>query len=74
MALPKGCWDKKCKHKYTFDMSVDDLVIGCKLLQIECDECVRGFTPQEAKDWGEHIKSLSKPTGSNFYDKYKQDA
>ena len=37
--FPKDCWDKKCEHFHTWDMSVDDLVCACDILQLECDAC-----------------------------------
>lgn len=30
---------------------------------------IRSFTEEEGKQWDRHIKTISKPTGRNFYDK-----
>lgn len=37
--FPKDCWDKKCSHFHTRDLSIDDLVCTCDLLKIQCDAC-----------------------------------
>ena len=37
--FPKDCWDKKCPHFHTWDMSVDDLCCVCDLLEMKCDAC-----------------------------------
>jgi hypothetical protein len=41
--FPKDCWGKKCPHFKTYDLSVDDLVCHCKLLQISCDACDENY-------------------------------
>ena len=35
--FPKDCWNKKCPHFHTVDMSIDDLVCACDVLHMECD-------------------------------------
>lgn len=51
--FPKDCWDKKCEHFHTWDMSVDDLVCACDILKMECDACDEDYSfvrcPLEAK-------------------------
>lgn len=37
--FPKDCWQKKCPHFHTRDMSIDDLVCYCDLMAVECDAC-----------------------------------
>ena len=37
--FPKDCWNKKCPHFHTRDLSIDDLVCTCDLLKIQCDAC-----------------------------------
>lgn len=41
--FPKDCWDKKCPHFHTVDLSIDDLVCTCDLLKIKCDACDEDF-------------------------------
>ena len=41
--FPKNCWDKKCPHFHTRDLSIDDLVCTCDLLKIQCDACDEDF-------------------------------
>lgn len=41
--FPRDCWDKKCKHFHVMDMSIDDLVCACDVLQRECDACDEDF-------------------------------
>ena len=41
--FPKNCWDKKCPHFHTRDLSIDDLVCTCDLLKISCDACDEDF-------------------------------
>ena len=41
--FPKDCWDKKCPHFHTKDLSIDDLVCTCDLLKIICDACDEDF-------------------------------
>ena len=41
--FPKNCWDKKCTHFHTRDLSIDDLVCTCDLLKIQCDACDEDF-------------------------------
>ena len=38
--FPKDCWNKQCEHFHVIDMSVDDLLCACDLLdKQECDAC-----------------------------------
>lgn len=39
MAFPRDCWNIDCEYKHVYDLSVDDLVIVCRLMGIECDAC-----------------------------------
>ena len=41
--FPKNCWEKKCPHFHTRDLSIDDLVCTCDLLKISCDACDEDF-------------------------------
>lgn len=41
--FPKDCWDKKCPHFKSWDMSIDDYRCRCNLLKIECDACDEDF-------------------------------
>ena len=41
--FPKNCWDKKCTHFHTRDLSIDDLVCTCDLLKIQCNACDEDF-------------------------------
>ena len=56
--FPKDCWDKKCPHFHTRDLSIDDLVCTCDLLKIQCDACDEDFSfylcplPNEPKERG----------------------
>jgi hypothetical protein len=59
--FPKDCWDKKCPHFKTWDMSIDDLCCKCELLNETCDACDEDYSfvecPKErsgnyeAQDW-----------------------
>lgn len=42
--FPKDCWEKKCQHFHTVDMSVDDLLCACDLLGAECDACDEDYS------------------------------
>ena len=42
--FPKDCWDKKCQHFHVKDMSIDDLLCTCDLLQMQCDVCDENFS------------------------------
>lgn len=42
--FPKDCWNKECQHFHVTDMSVDDLLCACDLLQEECDACDEDFS------------------------------
>lgn len=37
--FPKDCWSKQCNHFHVTDMSVDDLLCACDVLNKECDAC-----------------------------------
>ena len=39
MNFPKDCWNTQCEYQCVYDLSIDDLVIVCKLLNLECDLC-----------------------------------
>ena len=41
--FPKDCWGKNCPHFHTVDMSIDDLLCACDILQAECDACDEDF-------------------------------
>lgn len=41
--FPKDCWGKNCPHFHTIDMSIDDLLCACDILQKECDACDEDF-------------------------------
>ena len=41
--FPMDCWDKKCPHFHTVDMSIDDLLCFCDILGAECDACDEDF-------------------------------
>jgi hypothetical protein len=41
--FPKDC-NIHCEHYYDFDMSVDDIVAGCRLLGQQCDLCDEDFS------------------------------
>ena len=42
--FPKDCWNKGCEHFHTWDMSVDDLVCACDVLNKECDACDEDYS------------------------------
>lgn len=42
--FPKDCWDKKCEHFHTWDMSVDDLACMCDALMCYCDACDEDYS------------------------------
>lgn len=42
--FPKDCWEKNCPHFHTVDMSIDDLLCRCDLLNEECDACDGNFS------------------------------
>lgn len=42
--FPKDCCDKKCQHFHVRDMSIDDLLYTCDLLQMQCDACDENFS------------------------------
>lgn len=42
--FPKDRWDKKCTHFHIWDMSVDDLVCACDVLNKECDACDEDYS------------------------------
>ena len=41
--FPKDCWGKNCPQFHTVDMSIDDLLCACDILQAECDACDEDF-------------------------------
>ena len=41
--FPKDCWGKNCPHFRTVDMSIDDLLCACDILQAKCDACDEDF-------------------------------
>lgn len=41
--FPKDCWGKNCPHFHTVDMSIDDLLCACDILQAKCDACDEDF-------------------------------
>ena len=43
MIFPIDCRD--CKYFYSYDLSIDDLVFGCKFMDIEVDACDVDFVP-----------------------------
>lgn len=58
--FPKDCWKKNCPHFHVIDMSIDDLLCICDILQKECDACDGDFcfllcplskrSPEEGED------------------------
>ena len=41
--ISEGLLGKKCPHFHTIDMSIDDLLCACDILQAECDACDEDF-------------------------------
>lgn len=41
--FPKDCWDKGCEHFHVTDMSIDDFLCVCDVLEKECDACDEDF-------------------------------
>ena len=41
--FPKDCWGNNCPHFHTVDMSIDDLLCACDILQAKCDACDEDF-------------------------------
>ena len=39
--FPKDCWGKNCPHFHAVDMSIDDLLCACDILQAKCDARAR---------------------------------
>ena len=42
--FPKDCWGKRCEHFHIWDISVDDLVCACDVLNKECDACDEDYS------------------------------
>lgn len=41
--FPKDC-NKECQYIRCFDLSVDDLVIECSLMNVSCDLCDEDYS------------------------------
>lgn len=67
--FPKDCWDKQCPHFHVIDMSIDDLLCSCDLLNASCDACDEDFCFLLCPNSG----GYSRPPEENDYEEDDED-